>query len=329
MNKHLIHKYVCQHNIVLDPFKYYAEKGETIFQITFYKTDTKIFIHKKNEVILTIYSNKNFNIKNVENLLDHYKLKNNFEEKLKFIFREYEKNNLFELKFSDSKNNQLKKLNKPIFIVGCGRSGTTMLLSILSCSDELCCINDETYAFYPGGLKADLMLKHISFDLKKRVLEKTPKHILALNKINKFYNGNVKFINIIRDPRAVLTSNHPNHKNIKYWVKPSRWIYDVETGGKYKKNNLLTIKYENLISNFNQTLIEICKFLEIKFDKKMLNFHKFAKIKKNVAFVDTKIQKLDKSRLNSYKNKIHLNRIKYILKNKQIINLSKKYEYKL
>jgi hypothetical protein len=38
---------------------------------------------------------------------------------------------------------------KPIIIGGCARSGTTLLLSVLSCHPNIYAIPDETYTFCP------------------------------------------------------------------------------------------------------------------------------------------------------------------------------------
>ena len=54
---------------------------------------------------------------------------------------------------------------------------------------------------------------------QQRVVEKTPKHIFYLDKINKFYKGKVKFIHIVRDPRAVIVSKYLIIKNIGFQIQ--------------------------------------------------------------------------------------------------------------
>ena len=44
---------------------------------------------------------------------------------------------------------------RPILIGGCGRSGTTLLLAVLSCHPAIVAIDEETRAFCPGGYLAD------------------------------------------------------------------------------------------------------------------------------------------------------------------------------
>lgn len=85
---------------------------------------------------------------------------------------------------------------------------------------------------------------------------------------------NIKIIQIIRDPRAVIASNYAK-KNEKYpllflcrqWRKLASLSYLYNE--KYK--NILNIKYEDLIENTDLVSKEICKFLKIDFDPNILD----------------------------------------------------------
>lgn len=322
------YKYICPSNKVIEPYKYYAKKKEELYCVYFSKGNKKIFIHKRNNKLLTIYCNKKLKLINPDPYIKKYTKRKDFYRKVKEIFELYEKKLIFDNSIQNTNTKILRGLKHPVFIVGCGRSGTSLLLSILSCSKQLYTIQDESYVFYPGGVKANLILDEVSKNKSKniRIIEKTPKHIQALNKINEFYDGRVKFIHITRDPRAVLVSKHPNHSK-KYWVTPKRWINDVKKGNSYCKKNIIQIKYEDLVSDFENIIKNICNFLKIDFDIKMRKFEKFASLKENVAFQNSYISKLNPNMNMKFKNKKFKNRIYYILQNKEIIKVANNNGY--
>ena len=49
-----------------------------------------------------------------------------------------------------------------------------------------------------------------------------------------------------------------------------------------KNNNILFVKYENLVSNFDNELSNICKFMKIKNEPEMKSFFKTASKKERV-----------------------------------------------
>ncbi len=227
-----------------------------------------------------------------------------------------------------TKYHKIKKqlTEDPIIIGGCGRSGTTLLLSILSAHPDIYAIDEETSTFCPTAYlenfnpKAKInMLRFYCFLNKKipktcnRWCEKTPKNVMCFGKILKYFNNKVKIIHIIRDGRDVILSKHPS-KPDKYWVSPERWIKDVSTGLKYKGHpNVYTLKYEDLILNYQNTMKKLCAFLDIEFNQKILNWHKYATVRRNNAFFG-EVRTLSKSSINKWEKKENKERVKDFLK---------------
>ncbi len=173
--------------------------------------------------------------------------------------------------------------NEPIIIGGCARSGTTLMLAILSCHPTIFAISTETMAFYPARhpmlhspmyednipppppIDISRIHKHLpTFQNDSSLLrwcEKTPKNVLVYDEIINFFKNRVKIINMVRDGRDVVTSYHPN-KPKEFYVHPQRWIYDISCGIKKEKNSqIITIRYEDLIANFKETIKNLCIFL--------------------------------------------------------------------
>lgn len=118
---------------------------------------------------------------------------------------------------------------------------------------------------------------------KKYWGEKTPGHVFYLNQIL-FYFPESKIIQIVRDPRDVTLSlkKVPWEKgNIIEYIR--KWKLSMNMKYRCKelnKSNYLEVKYENLISNTKREIEIICRFLGIKFENDMINYH----LKKNTNF---------------------------------------------
>jgi hypothetical protein len=238
-----------------------------------------------------------------------------------------------------------KKLNSPIFIVGCGRSGTSLLTGILGNHRNIYRIKNETHFFrdlkpkiytlcnyferkqdfeklvlsiltifekgfwniyddvrkerfsnnivqLSNEIKStnefiNIKNKTDAFNLctnfltikenKKRWLEKSPGHIRTVSRILKEY-PEAKIIAIYRDPRAVYCSwkysdFFRNSAMNNIIVFTFIWKLAVKIG-----EHLLTtlsmqyhqLKYEDLISNPEDKIKEICDFINEPYEPEML-----------------------------------------------------------
>ena len=105
--------------------------------------------------------------------------------------------------------------------------------------------------------------------------DKTPLNTLNLFWINKLF-PNAKYINLIRDGRDVVNSylKYGRYNNINEACR--RWILSIKNVEKFKKinSNILNIKYEDFVTNPERKSIEICNFLGISYEDKMLEYHK-------------------------------------------------------
>ena len=182
---------------------------------------------------------------------------------------------------------------EPIIIGGCARSGTSLLLSILSAHPSIHAIPVETDAFTEwdergNAIRIDRLyrqlLLHSSKSTATRWCEKRPYNVRFIPEILKYYNDKVKFIHIIRDPRSVCTSSHPK-KPGQYWVSLDRYIHDVSLGLAYEKHpSVLTLKYEDLVEDTENVLNDLCIFLEEPFIEELKNWYEHATIRDNKAW---------------------------------------------
>jgi len=188
---------------------------------------------------------------------------------------------------------------RPVIIGGCGRSGTTLLLSMLSCHPHIYAVNCETRAFCPKGyrrppdLNAPFKLKRLYEYLldaaipaqSTRWCEKTPRNVLYYGRILGYFGKRVRIINIVRDGRDVVTSRHPA-KLQKFWVTPERWVMDVTAGKRYESHpQVKTIRYEDLINDYRETISALCTFLDEPFDDSFLSYPYSAGVQRNAAWL--------------------------------------------
>ena len=223
----------------------------------------------------------------------------------------------------------------PIFIVGCPRSGTTLLQHMLDAHpavaiapetrfvrhfwfqreqygpldnddnyraliqalleraasikmeldvDDFCVAAQSIERSYPNLF--NLLLCH--FGKKQAVLrvgEKTPQHLLHMQTLQEFF-PQARFIHIIRDPRAVVSSwrkvpwsRGSIHGDARVWQRY------MATAQQFPPTNgaLHTLHYEALITNPEASLQAICDFLDLPFDKAMLNYHRKNQEKVNIV----------------------------------------------
>ncbi len=93
--------------------------------------------------------------------------------------------------------------------------------------------------------------------------EKTPKNVHYFDKILTHFGKTARLIHVVRDGRDVVCSIHPDDPT-RYWVSPKRWVEDVEAGLEFEQHSqVLTIRYEDLVTCFQETMRRVCKFLDL------------------------------------------------------------------
>lgn len=164
----------------------------------------------------------------------------------------------------------------PVFIVGCGHSGTTLLLAILDTHPRIYGIPYESNCVKAGRdrrfRKAQKKFNRLTITAgKRRWVEKTPLHIKRIGAILNFA-PDARIILIIRDGRDVAYSIKKRTGSLERGIK--RWCEDNRAGEEFWDSpNVHVVKYEDIISDFDSTIIGIMDFLGEKFDSRMKEFN--------------------------------------------------------
>lgn len=236
----------------------------------------------------------------------------------------------------------LKLSRTPIVIGGCGRSGTTFLLSVLSCHPNIFAIDIETKALCPTayGKKPDLsaslkmaLIFNYLYECKDEIpksctrwCEKTPKNVLFFGRILDYFGQRVKIIHIVRDGRDVITSIHPEDPSA-FWITPERWIEDVSCGLKYENHpQVLTIRYEDLVRNYEKILRKICLFIEEEFTDTFLAYPETAYKNKSSGWGGP-AKAPDEKSIGRWKEDQHSEIIERFMANPKAIDLLRHFGY--
>ncbi|MCF8009191.1 MAG: sulfotransferase [Halanaerobiales bacterium] len=202
---------------------------------------------------------------------------------------------------------------QPIFIVGVGRSGTSLLQSMLNAHSKIA-FPPETH-FIRNYIKKkssfrkeikniinDKYLKNLNLNIEETILsarnfvdfytnllkdfakscnkdyvgDKDPKNIENIKQINKFF-PNAIIVNIYRDPRAVIASRikavWSQNKPLWQHLLAYKAQFNYLINNKNHFKNYIEIKFEELIINPEKELSKILSLLDLKFENNMLSFY--------------------------------------------------------
>jgi hypothetical protein len=173
----------------------------------------------------------------------------------------------------------LKVSRPPTFIVGCGHSGTSIVLRIIGSHPKIYSVKRKSRMALSGKKKFENQKR--KFDIKavsegyKRWIEKTPRQIRVIDEILK-WSPESKIILIVRDGRDVVCSMRDRYGYIKTGIE--RWVRDNRQGEKYwKENNLLVVKYESSVSETEKVAQKTAPFIGVNFSREMVNYHEESK----------------------------------------------------
>lgn len=237
---------------------------------------------------------------------------------------------------------KMKRLNlrrPPIFIGGCGRSGTTLLLSILDAHPHIYAFPHEVTTFgrwkasRSGGWEPERMDRFYKSILRasiprsaERFCEKTPRNVRHIEEIFSYFEQEARFIHLIRDGRDVLLSRHPDNPEA-YWVAPETWVQDVKSGLAYRDDpRVFTVFYEDLIRDYQATVKALLEFLEEPYTGEMKDWYQHTAVRQNRAWQGP-LEKLHGQSIQKWKRSTDTKRLQEIQKNDELTALLRHLNY--
>jgi hypothetical protein len=194
-----------------------------------------------------------------------------------------------------------------VAVIGCGRSGTNLVLEILSGNKNLKASKEtENKKLFSGNKVYDdnYLTKCDTVYFGPKKLEKTLKK-----------NPNMKIVWTIRDPRDMILSKikrgQPKSKGgdgaervaddatPKECIKDIEWMFSLyELASTKFSNRVMLLKMEDVIKDIEKEAKKICNFLNIPFDENMLSPMSRMRNKDKVK----RYKKVDKNQISLWKN---------------------------
>lgn len=210
----------------------------------------------------------------------------------------------------------------PFFVVGPLRSGTTLLRLLIDHHPDINCFGEFEGAVsqargdewpeiqdYVQFVKSDRQTSHYDFrispelsyselvrDFMSQLYTKNPQRLVGASVHSRMdllpiLWPEAKYIKLFRDPRDVAKSCIGMgwvgnvYKGSKYWIEPERHWEILRD--RVHSDQLLSVWYEELVSNPEAELARICEFLGCEFNPAMLELDSdttYAKPDKRYAF---------------------------------------------
>lgn len=202
-------------------------------------------------------------------------------------------------------NRGFSKSKEPIFIGGEGRSGTTLMRAIINshpniiCGSETHCFTNDSLKEYYRQCKEGYRARIAEFDPdpehkinlmfqsmfnnffgeyakthnKARWADKTPYNIKSIDFYLDVFEGNIKFIHMIRDGRDVALSMLGMTWGPQTVEDAANSWKDIilESRKHVGKPYFIEIKYEDLIRSPAETVKRVCHLLGERYYPKMLD----------------------------------------------------------
>jgi hypothetical protein len=162
----------------------------------------------------------------------------------------------------------------PTFIVGCGHSGTSILLRIIGAHSRIHAIAEESSL--ATSKDPQLILRQFDTEAKRhgkpRWIEKTPSHIHHVQTLLSL-RDDVRILLIIRDGRDVAWSIKERENDLQKGIE--RWINDNRAGEPFWTHpQVKVLRYEELVSSPETVITDILAFLGEAFEPNLLHYHR-------------------------------------------------------
>lgn len=224
----------------------------------------------------------------------------------------------------------------PIIIGGCPRSGTSLLLSILSAHPHIYAVPDEMWSFWPTTTTDEFKILISNLEDKinqlkipltvRRWCEKTPNNLMVFDRLLECLAPHIKLFNIVRDGRDVITSKHPQDDS-RFWVTIEQWVAEVSFGLQFENHpQVFTVRYEDLVLDFEREAKNICHFLEEEDPTPILSWYNHATIRSHSAWPG-QLRPIFNHSIARWKSRQHDKLIHEFMKNKEAIRLLEHFHY--
>ena len=290
-------------------YQYIAEI-EKNNKISLYEKSLLYFILAKKEKRNKNYKKEIYYLKNFN--INSFNSNYIYNQSAQFYYNEIINKFFNKIQFINNKNTKKNKNYTPIFIVGLPRSGSTLLESILTSSDEMIKSCAESHVFNmsileqagPKIFTKNFDIKKFTFKIDQMKLENsilqryknfnfinTDSNFIFIDKsLENFFNieiimkifPNARFLHTFRNPIDSIISIYQSMLPELSWTHKIEDILDYTDN--YQKvinyfktkypNNIMDIDLKEFTNQAEETGKRIYEFCDLKWNKKYLEFYK-------------------------------------------------------
>ena len=163
----------------------------------------------------------------------------------------------------------------PILLLGCGHSGTTVLLRLIGAHSNIYGVPYESRIFeyenFKLGLTTRIWNREAVARGKHRWAEKTPMHVRLIDRIFARY-PDARIVFMVRDGRDVTVSMRKRFGD--FLTGLDRWVEDNRLGLAWQDDpRVMRVRYEDLVKRYDETMPRICAFIDEAFEEGLINYH--------------------------------------------------------
>lgn len=144
-------------------------------------------------------------------------------------------------------------------------------------------------------------------DTSRRPVIKHPHLVFYLDGILELF-GDAQIINLVRDPRANVSSQRARWSHLSVWECASLWHKAIQASQQFAQQHphtLLSIRYEDLVLEPTATLQKVCEFLSLSYEPAMETFNlPFRTFSAGGKTKDVTFTQPDPSRLTRWKTQL-------------------------
>jgi hypothetical protein len=193
------------------------------------------------------------------------------------------------------------EVDRPIFVVGCYRSGTSLLSQLLDSHPRISSgpedplleylakldndfwrdtlkgfgFTEEEWLTEVRGTLENLQSRYTQIQGKTRFADKNPGNSPIIGYLDKLY-PNCQVIHIVRNPRDVIASSRIKFGKAKGAFYGGRWVVHVRSaesdGAKLGGDRFRTIRYEDLVADPEKVMKDLIAWLGEPWSDEVLQF---------------------------------------------------------
>jgi hypothetical protein len=239
---------------------------------------------------------------------------------------------------------------RAIYIQGCARSGNTLMRELcvsgfqggelvkLSKDQAECSLAHVVELLQQSTSKSGALVANVAKLFRQSpdvprllVASRNYENSLAMDRELLRAHPDVKVLWMLRDPRDVLSSMHPDQPG-KFYVTPADWIQGLQLYNQFKDEpQVLTVRYEELVTNPDAIQARIAQSFNLVPSRSFVEAHKFfPRFFENVRAMHS-IRPIDANSVQKWKNNPQIQQFleQVFASHPEIVSMSRELGYEI